>query len=90
MCIQLSIMYLFATEYARRKAFRAFWYTHASYPLFFILMLAHGAGRLIAPPIMYFYCLGPIVLFTVDRLVSVSRRRIEISVTKAELLPSGE
>lgn len=34
------------------------------------------------------YLLGPLILFVLDRLTSVSRNKIEIPVIKAELLPS--
>lgn len=87
--VQFFLMYVFAMPYARRHTFRAFWITHLSYPLFFIQMLMHGAGRLIQPPYFYYFMLGPAILFTVDQLISVSRRKVEITVVKAELLPSG-
>lgn len=85
-----GIMYIFATEYSRRNAFRAFWITHNMYPIFFILCILHGAGRLVQPPFFHYFFLGPLVLFTLDKLVSISRKKIEIAVMKAELLPSGQ
>lgn len=82
-------MYVFAVQFARRHVFNAFWKTHNLYPILYILMILHGIGHLIQEPIFYYFLLGPCVLFTVDMLVSVNRKKIEISVIKAELLPSG-
>ncbi len=83
-------MYTFALPYSRRHAFRAFWFTHNLYILLFILMILHGAGRLVQPPFMHYFCMGPLIIFALDKLVSVSRKLVEIAVVKAELLPSGE
>ncbi|XP_035207728.1 dual oxidase 2-like isoform X3 [Stegodyphus dumicola] len=87
--IIMILMYVFAIQFARRHVFNAFWKTHNLYPLLYILMILHGIGHLIQPPIFYYYFLGPCVLFVLDRLISVSRKKVEISVLKAELLPSG-
>ncbi|GFT66944.1 hypothetical protein NPIL_295941 [Nephila pilipes] len=87
--IVLSLMYVFAIQFARRHVFNAFWKTHNLYPILYILIILHGIGQLIQEPIFYYYFLGPCVLFTIDRLISVSRKKVEIPVIKAELLPSG-
>ncbi|KAG0418419.1 hypothetical protein HPB47_004884, partial [Ixodes persulcatus] len=84
----LAVMYVFATPYARRHVFNAFWNTHNLYPVFYILMILHGLGRLVQPPIFYYFLLGPLVLYVLDRLVSLSRKKVEISVIRAEHLPS--
>lgn len=85
----LSLMYVFAIQFARRHVFNTFWETHNLYPVVYILMILHGMGQLIQEPIFYYFFLGPCTLFTIDRLISVSRKKIEIPVVKAELLPSG-
>ncbi|KAK8769919.1 hypothetical protein V5799_013614 [Amblyomma americanum] len=84
----LAVMYVFATPFARRHVFNAFWNTHNLYPAFYILMVLHGLGRLVQPPIFYYFFLGPLVLYVLDRLVSLSRKKVEISVIRAEHLPS--
>jgi dual oxidase len=86
--IQFFLFLIFSVAYARKHTFRGFWIVHMSYPLYFVLMILHGAGRMIQAPYTYYFVLGPIILFTVDQLISVSRRKIEISVVKAKLLPS--
>ena len=40
-------MYVFAQQYARRTAFRWFWFTHHLYIPLYALMILHGAGRLV-------------------------------------------
>ena len=39
---------------------------------------------------MHYFFLAPGILFVLDKLISISRRKVEIQVVKAELLPSGE
>jgi len=88
--LQFFLIFVFSTPYARRYAFRAFWIVHLSYPLYFILMILHGAGRMIQAPFFYYFMLGPVILFILDQLISFSRRAADLTVVKADLLPSGE
>ncbi|RZC35513.1 dual oxidase 1-like, partial [Asbolus verrucosus] len=83
-----AVMYIFAQNIVRRKIYNWFWYTHNLYPLFFIFMILHGTGRLIQPPFTYYFFLGPVILFTIDSLISISRKKVEIPVIRAEILPS--
>lgn len=84
------IMYVFATPYARRNAFNAFWNTHNLYIFLYIFMIMHGLGRLVQAPITHTYLIGPLFIFIIDKLISLSRKKIECRVVKAELLPSGK
>ena len=84
------VLFTFATKYARRRAFKYFWLTHKLYILVYMLIIFHGIGVLVQPPFMWFFFLGPAMLFTFDKLVSVMRNKTEITVVKAELLPSGK
>ncbi|KAL4227430.1 hypothetical protein ACF0H5_012874 [Mactra antiquata] len=83
------IMYVFALPFARRNLFGAFWFTHSFYIIFYIFMLLHGMGRLVQAPLTFNFLIGPVVIFVVDKLISVSRKKVNITVQKAELLPSG-
>ena len=82
-------MYVFAIPYARRHLFGAFWFTHSWYILLYMFTVMHGTGRLVQAPLTQNYLLGPLVVFIIDKLISFSRKKIEINVKKAELLPSG-
>lgn len=85
----VAIMYIFAIHYSRQHLFNAFWLTHNLYPILYILMIFHGLGRLVQDPIFFYFFLGPCILFTIDKLISVNRKKVEIAIIKAELLPSG-
>ncbi|XP_060531820.1 dual oxidase 2-like [Cylas formicarius] len=83
------IMYVFAQTVVRRKLYHYFWYSHKLYPIYTALIILHGSGRLIQAPLAYNFILAPLILFVTDSLVSTSRKKIEIPVLKAEVLPSN-
>lgn len=82
------VIFVFAVQYARRYAFQAFWFTHHLYIVFYILMFLHGSGRLVQDPLFGNFFLGPGIVFVLDRLISLGRSRAEVSVVKADILPS--
>nr|XP_045757694.1 dual oxidase 2 [Mirounga angustirostris] len=85
----LAIMYVFASHHFRRRSFRGFWLTHHLYILLYVLLIIHGSFGLIQLPRFHIYFLVPALIYGGDKLVSLSRKKVEISVVKAELLPSG-
>ncbi|XP_054024899.1 dual oxidase 2 [Dryobates pubescens] len=85
----LAVIYVFATHHFRRVSFQAFWLTHHLYLLLYGLILIHGSYALIQQPRFHLYFLVPALLYGADKLLSLSRKKVEISVVKAELLPSG-
>ncbi|XP_078541091.1 dual oxidase 2-like [Lissotriton helveticus] len=87
--VVLAIMYVFASRHFRRISFRGFWLTHHLYVVLYILTLIHGSYALIQQPRFYLYLIVPAILYVGDKLVSLSRKKQEIAVVKAELLPSG-
>ncbi len=86
----VCIIYVFATQTARKYIFSAFWISHKFFYALYILILLHGCTRLVQPPYFPYYFLIPAILFLADKTVSLSRKKKEISVIQAELLPSGE
>ena len=82
------VIYVFATQYARRYTYRAFWVTHHWYILFYILTFLHGSGRLVQDPLFGNFFLGPGIVYALDLLISVGRRTSEVSVVRADILPS--
>ena len=52
-------------------------------------LIIHGSFGLIQLPRFHIYFLVPALIYGGDKLVSLSRKKVEISVVKAELLPSG-
>ncbi|NXU49545.1 DUOX2 oxidase, partial [Turnix velox] len=85
----LAIMYVFATHHFRRVSFQGFWITHHLYMLLYVLVIIHGSYALIQQPRFHIYFIIPALIYSADKLLSLSRKKVEISVLKAELLPSG-
>ncbi|XP_015678755.1 dual oxidase 2 [Protobothrops mucrosquamatus] len=85
----LAIMYVFATHYFRRISFQGFWITHHLYVVLYILVVIHGSYALIQQPRFHIYFIIPALIYVTDKLISLSRKKVEINVIKAELLPSG-
>ncbi|GAA6221496.1 dual oxidase 1 [Lates japonicus] len=84
-----SFMYVFASHYFRRISFRAFWVTHYLYVVVYTLTVIHGSFALLQEPRFFIYLIPPALLFLLDKLISLSRKKVEIPVVRAELLPSG-
>uniref|UniRef100_A0A3B3ZTC3 NAD(P)H oxidase (H2O2-forming) n=1 Tax=Periophthalmus magnuspinnatus TaxID=409849 RepID=A0A3B3ZTC3_9GOBI len=87
--IVFSIMYVFASHYFRRISFRGFWITHYLYVIVYILVMIHGSFALLQEPRFHIFLIPPALLFLLDKLISLNRKKVEIPVIRAELLPSG-
>jgi len=87
--IIVSIIYIFATATSRTHIFTAFWTTHQLFYALYVVILLHGSVRLVQQPYFPYYFGAPALLFTLDKLVSLSRKKRQLSVVRAELLPSG-
>uniref|UniRef100_A0A8C5P9H6 NAD(P)H oxidase (H2O2-forming) n=1 Tax=Leptobrachium leishanense TaxID=445787 RepID=A0A8C5P9H6_9ANUR len=85
----LALMYIFACYHFRRVSFRWFWITHHLYVIFYVLTIIHGSFALIQQPRFHIYFIVPAIIYVGDKLVSLSRKKVEIEVLKAERLPSG-
>ncbi|MED6282953.1 hypothetical protein CHARACLAT_003658 [Characodon lateralis] len=84
-----AFMYVFASHYFRRISFRGFWVTHYLYVVVYILTVIHGSYALLQEPRFHVYLIPPSLLFLLDKLISLSRKKVEIPVVRSELLPSG-
>ncbi|XP_037539498.1 dual oxidase 1 [Nematolebias whitei] len=84
-----AFMYVFASRYFRRISFRGFWITHYLYVVVYVLTVIHGSFALLQEPRFHIYLIPPALLFLLDKLISLSRKKLEIPVVRAELLPSG-
>ena len=83
------VIFVFATQYARRYTYRAFWITHHWYVIFYILTFLHGSGRLVQDPLFGNFFLGPGIVYAIDLIISVGRRTQELAVVRADILPSN-
>ncbi|XP_067686198.1 dual oxidase 2-like [Haliotis asinina] len=86
--VVLCIIYVFATQTARRHIFNLFWLTHKLFIVMYVLVILHGASVIVQKPLFYAYFVGPAVLFTIDKMVSLSRKKVQISIVRAQNLPS--
>ncbi|XP_015123350.1 dual oxidase [Diachasma alloeum] len=84
-----GIIFLCSLPVVRRKIYKWFDYGHCLYPVFFILMILHGSGRLVQGPYFHYFFIGPVVLFTIDKIFTATRKTIEIPLLKVEILPSN-
>ena len=85
----VCIIYVYATQTARRFIFNGFWMTHKLIVVLYILTILHGASAVVQKPMFFAYFLGPAFLFVIDKMISLSRKKTELAVIKAEKLPSG-
>ncbi|CAG5124174.1 unnamed protein product [Candidula unifasciata] len=84
----LCILYVFATQTARRHIFSMFWMTHKLFIVLYILVIIHGASVVVQKPMFFAYLTGPAIWFMVDKLISLSRKKTELCIIKAQNLPS--
>lgn len=86
--IIMCIIIVFAHPTIRKKAYKFFWFTHSLYIVFYILCLIHGLARLTGAPRFWLFFIGPGIIFTLDKVVSLRTRYIPLDVLETELLPS--
>ncbi|XP_015439624.1 PREDICTED: dual oxidase-like [Dufourea novaeangliae] len=83
-----GLIYLCSLPNIRRILYNWFSMTHSLYYIFYILLILHGAGRLVQEPFFYYFFLGPLTLFIFDKITTLTRKTIEIPILKADILPS--
>ncbi|KAL2743176.1 dual oxidase 2-like [Vespula maculifrons] len=86
--ILTGIIFLFSLPIVRRMLYNQFTFTHSLYPVFYIFMILHGTGRLVQEPYFHYFFLGPFILFILDKIITMTRKTIEIPILKAKILPS--
>ena len=87
--VVIVIIYVFATQFSRRLIFNAFWLSHKLIVIMYVLAILHGASMVVQKPMFFVYFIGPALLFTIDKMVSLSRKGVEIAIIRAENLASG-
>lgn len=84
----MCIIFIFAHPVIRRKAFKFFWATHQLYILLYLLSLLHGLARLTGSPRFWMFFVGPGIIYTLDKIISLRTRYMELDIIETELLPS--
>lgn len=86
--IIMCIIFIFAHPIIRRKAYKFFWAAHQLYILLYILSLLHGLARLTGAPRFWIFFVGPGIIYTLDKIISLRTRYMELDIIETELLPS--
>lgn len=84
----LSIMTIFAQNKVRRLSFRLFWGSHLLYYAIVPLIIIHGMEGIIQEPRFFNQIMLPIMIFTMDKIISKSRAVIYMRLLESHLLPS--
>ena len=86
--LALSVMAVFAQNKVRRFSFRLFWGSHLIYYTIVPLILIHGMEGIIQEPRFLKQITLPIMIFSMDKLISKSRAVIYMRMLESHLLPS--
>ncbi|CAJ0580698.1 unnamed protein product, partial [Mesorhabditis spiculigera] len=84
----MSIIYVFALPSIMRRAYHAFRLTHLLNFAFYALTMLHGLPRLLDSPKFWYYVIGPIIVFVIDRIIGMRQEYKKLQVLNAALLPS--
>nr|XP_012230268.1 PREDICTED: dual oxidase 2-like isoform X2 [Linepithema humile] len=61
----------------RKSFYNWFSFVHSLYPVFYILMILHGSGRLVQESYFHYFFLGPAILFIFDKVITLTRKTID-------------
>ena len=84
----MMVIFIFAHPMFRKKAFKYFWLTHSLYIALYLFALIHGLARLTGEPRIWIFFIGPGIVFTLDKVISLQTRYMELDIIETELLPS--
>ncbi|KAI1304162.1 Dual oxidase [Halotydeus destructor] len=85
----VSIIFIFAHPKIRQKAYSYFWTAHSFYIVLYILCLLHGLAKITGTPRFWMFFIGPAIIYTFDKVISLQSRVMELEILETELLPSG-
>jgi len=88
--ILCSIIYVFAHQQVRQRAYNIFWSTHKLYYLIYALTLLHGSSKLTGSPRFWIFFIIPAILFTIDKIMSLKAKLWQLEIFETECLPSGK
>ena len=86
--IIMIIIFTFAHPLIRKNAYKFFFSAHKLYVLLYILALVHGLARLTGAPRFWMFFIGPGIIYTLDKVVSLRTKYMELDILETELLPS--
>ena len=83
----MCIIFIFAHPTIRKQAYK-FFSAHKLYIVLYVLCLIHGLARLTGTPRFWMFFIGPGIIYTLDKVVSLRTKYMELDIIEAELLPS--
>ncbi|KAB7496237.1 Dual oxidase [Armadillidium nasatum] len=86
--VLMCIIFIFAHPVIRQKAYKFFWKTHQLYVILYIVTLLHGLARLTGPPRFWIFFVIPGIIYTLDKIISIRTRYMQLDIIETELLPS--
>ncbi|XP_013145053.1 PREDICTED: dual oxidase [Papilio polytes] len=86
--IIMCIIFVFAHPVIRKRAYPWFWRAHSLYIVLYALCLVHGLARLTGAPRFWIFFLGPAIIYTLDKVVSLRTEYLALDVLETEMLPS--
>ncbi|WKX98615.1 hypothetical protein Q1695_013921 [Nippostrongylus brasiliensis] len=84
----MSIIYVFALPCFMKRAYHAFRLTHLLNVAFYALTVLHGLPKLLDSPKFWYYAIGPVIIFVIDRIMGMRQEYKKLKILNAELLPS--
>jgi len=85
----MCFMYSSAIVSIRRPYFEAFWYTHHLFILFYFLICIHGLPGSITPPNAFFWLVGPMLFYALERGLRICRGNQDTVLLAAVQHPSN-
>ncbi|XP_076302111.1 dual oxidase-like [Lasioglossum baleicum] len=86
--IVMTVIFVFAHPTIRQKAYKFFWSTHSLYVVLYALCLIHGLARLTGSPRFWIFFVGPAIIYSLDKVVSLRTKYMALDIIETELLPS--
>ncbi|XP_040165408.1 dual oxidase [Anopheles arabiensis] len=86
--VTMCIIFAFAHPTIRKKAYKFFWNAHSLYVVLYALCLVHGLARLTGAPRFWLFFIGPGIVYTLDKIVSLRTKYMALDVIETDLLPS--
>lgn len=86
--VTMVIIFVFAHPTIRKNAYGFFFSAHKLYIVLYILCLIHGLARLTGAPRFWMFFVGPGIIYTLDKVVSLRTKYMELDIIETELLPS--
>jgi len=68
--------------------FEIFWYTHHLFILYYIILAFHGFPGVLEPPTAWMFIIGPVIFYTIERVVRVCRGNEDTVLVMAVQHPS--